>query len=260
MGDQHMDTSSNEYIKQRTIELYDQLPMEEEPRKARTDIRDEVLILNYKFFGYVASHKFVNNSYISYEDKFQSACLAYMEDWWKYRFTPKYRADLSFAVFFKPRITERMERDFDEVKYSVRRTLCMEASKQLNKHWGQVKYDDLQNVKLPPDKMKALQAMFGSMYPADLGDYETFMNAKPSKVSIDNDIALMGDKYNSIEDLLIHEMVECESKLSDLDLRRMSELYTIDYNLLVRKRNKAETMLYQRIQDNISINDQFSDK
>ena len=86
------------------------------------------------------------------------------------------------------------------------------------------------------------------------------MNAKPSKVSIDNDIAIMGDNYNSIEDLLIHEMVECESKLSDRDLKRMSDLYTIDYNLLVRKRTKAENLLYQRIQDNMSINDQFSDK
>lgn len=253
------DNLSNDYIKTRTIELYDQLPMIEEERKKRLDVRDEVLMLNYKFFGYVASHKFVNNSYISYEDKFQSACLAFMEDWWKFRYAPKYRTDLSFAVFFKPRITERMERDFDEVKYSVRRTLCMEAGKQLGKHWGQVKYDDLQNLTLPPDKMKALQAMFGSMYPADLGDYETFLNSKPSKVSIDNYIASVGDNYNTLEDMLIHEMVERESKLSDKDLREMSQLYSIDYNLLVRKRTKAEKILYDQIQNNLSINDQFDD-
>ena len=152
-----------------------------------------------------------------------------------------------------------MERDFDEVKYSVRRTLCMEAGKQLGKHWGQVKYDDLQNLTLPPDKMKALQAMFGSMYPADLGDYETFLNSKPSKVSIDNYIASVGDNYNTLEDMLIHEMVERESKLSDKDLRKMSQLYSIDYNLLVRKRTKAEKMLYDQIQNNLSINDQFDD-
>lgn len=253
------DNLSNDYIKTRTIELYDQLPMIEDERKKRLDVRDEVLMLNYKFFGYVASHKFVNNSYISYEDKFQSACLAFMVDWWKFRYAPKYRTDLSFAVFFKPRITERMERDFDEVKYSVRRTLCMEAGKQLGKHWGQVKYDDLQNLTLPPDKMKALQAMFGSMYPADLGDYETFLNSKPSKVSIDNYIASVGDNYNTLEDMLIHEMVERESKLSDKDLRKMSQLYSIDYNLLVRKRTKAEKMLYDQIQNNLSINDQFDD-
>ena len=101
--------------------------------------------------------------------------------------------------------------------------------------------------------------MFGSMYPADLGDYETFLNSKPSKVSIDNYIASVGDNYNTLEDMLIHEMVERESKLSDKDLRKMSQLYSIDYNLLVRKRTKAEKMLYDQIQNNLSINDQFDD-
>ena len=34
---------NNEQIKQKTIELYDQLPMELEERKARHDIRDQIL-------------------------------------------------------------------------------------------------------------------------------------------------------------------------------------------------------------------------
>ena len=57
----------------------------------------------------------------------------------------------------------------------------------------------------------------------------------------------------------LYEMVERESKLSDKDLRKMSQLYSIDYNLLVRKRTKAEKMLYDQIQNNLSINDQFDD-
>ena len=36
---------------------------------------DEIIELNYTFFGYVATHTYINNSSISYEDKFQSALL-----------------------------------------------------------------------------------------------------------------------------------------------------------------------------------------
>ena len=89
--------STADYIKRRTNELYDMLPDDEEGRKARTDIRDQVFTLNYKFFGYVATKTFINNNYISYEDKFQSACLAFMKMWYKYRWAPKYRSDLSFS-------------------------------------------------------------------------------------------------------------------------------------------------------------------
>ena len=68
-----MSESKKEYITRRTLELYDMLPDDEEGRKARLDIRDEVIELNYSFFGYVASHTFINNSSVSYEDKLQSA-------------------------------------------------------------------------------------------------------------------------------------------------------------------------------------------
>ena len=42
-----------DYIKRRTNELYDLLPTDKEERKKRYDIRDEVIELNYAFFGYV---------------------------------------------------------------------------------------------------------------------------------------------------------------------------------------------------------------
>ena len=59
------DKSATAEIKRRTIELYDQLPMDEEGRKARLDIRDQVIELNYNFFGFVASHM---------RTKFKAAC------------------------------------------------------------------------------------------------------------------------------------------------------------------------------------------
>ena len=149
---------SNEYIKKRTQEIYDSMPQDKELRKKCFKERDELVELNYSFFGYIAAHKFVNNSYITYEDKLQAALLHFCEIFWWYKWkgdeTHKaYRDDLAFTVFFKPRITEMMERDFDEVKYSLRRQLCMEAANQLGIHWAQLKYEDLAKVKLPEDKM-----------------------------------------------------------------------------------------------------------
>ena len=113
---------TNEQIKARTLELYAQLPPDEEGRKKRLDIRDEVLMLNYSFFGYLASHVYISNTSISYEDKMQSAIRCFLEIWWWYKWGQRYRTDLSFAVFFKPRIGEMMERELQEVKYSTKRT------------------------------------------------------------------------------------------------------------------------------------------
>ena len=94
--------SKQEWVKLRTLELYDYLPQTTlEERYTYTDIRDEIIELNYTFFGYVATHTYINNSSISYEDKFQSALLHFCTMWHKFRFAPKYRTDLSFAVFFK---------------------------------------------------------------------------------------------------------------------------------------------------------------
>ena len=110
-------------VKQKTRELYLSLPDELTARKARLDIRDQSIELNYTFFGYVASHTYIENNSITYEDKFQSALAHFCEIWWKYLWVGDethrgYRQDLSFAVFFKPRIGEMIERELNEVKYS----------------------------------------------------------------------------------------------------------------------------------------------
>ena len=66
-----MEPNNKGYIKQRTLELYALLPMDLEERQKQTAIRDEILKLNYKFFGYVAKETYVANA--EYEDKFQTA-------------------------------------------------------------------------------------------------------------------------------------------------------------------------------------------
>lgn len=243
--------SKNEEVKFQTLALYDQLSQDEEERKSRIDIRDKIIELNYSFFGYVASHTFINNSSVTYEDKFQSALMHFCECWWWYKWEKRYRTDLSFGSFFKPRIGEMIERELNEVKYSLRRSLCMEVGKQLGKHWGQVKYEDLSDPRLhlPVDKMNSLKAMFGAVYWADLSETELYMPAP--KINLTDEASYVTDKYNSITELLIQEMIERESQLTDSQLLEMSELYCIPYDYLKQLLPIALSALHKRLTDNL---------
>ena len=250
--------SAAEYRKQRTIELYDYLPQTTlEERRTFLDIRDAIIEMNYTFFGYIASHKFVNNSFISYEDKFQSALSHFCEMWEKYRYyLGKYRTDVAFGVFFKPRITECMERELDEVKYSLRRTLCMEVGNQIDKHWGKVTYEDLSDprVKLSPDKLASLQVMFGSMYAADLETHAMFIADDSNPIDSSD---LYSDNYDSLTDMLIHEMVTEERELVLKDLERLSELLGVPVSKLESLLPEAKQKLYNTLVNRIEIHDTF---
>lgn len=250
------DMTEDEWVKYRTLELYEFLPQTSlEERFEWTNLRDEIVRLNYKFFGYVASHTFINNSSISYEDKFQSACLHFCEMWHKYKFAAKYRTDLSFAVFFKPRVGECIERELNEVKYSLRRSLCMKAGEQLGKHWGQVKYDDLKDVNLPPEDMQSLQAMFGSMYVADLETHALFIE---STTDFSGEEKYYSENYNTIEEMLIHEMVSQEKKLDDKDLLELSVILDISYFELKNALPQAEETLHKMLEDELAIKQDFN--
>lgn len=253
-----MSTARNSEIKQKTLELYDSLSQDLDTRKKQIDIRDQIIELNYSFFGYIASTKFINNSSISYEDKLQSALLHFCECWWMYRWNGDethrgYRSDLSFAVFFKLRVEEMMERELNEVKYSIRRSLCMEVGQQLGKHWGQVKYEDLSKVNLPPDKMNSLKAIFGTLYMADLESHEMFI---PSPTyHIENEFERLSDKYDTVEELLIHDMIYLEEKLTDKKLKEMSEMYQIEFKVLKEALPRAERILYERLHKSLDMQD-----
>lgn len=235
-----------EYIKRRTNELYDQLPMDKEERKIRLDIRDEIIKLNYSFFGYVASNTFVENT--THEDKFQTALLSFMGMWWKYKWTPKYRADLSFTVFFKPRLSEEIRRYLSPVSYTTKRCLCMKAAEQVGKKWTEITYDDLPNVILPPQEMTALKSILGANHSVDLADMEVFLEAPMHQSSIEDYQTTM---YNSIEELLIQEMIEQESMLTDRQLKHLANLYTIDFDVLKGALPKALKILHDRLTENL---------
>lgn len=247
-----MGESSADRVKRLTLELYDQLPQDYEERIKRIDIRDKIFELNYTFFGYVASHTFINNPSVTHEDKFQSACCAFLKMWWKYKYAAKYRTDLSFAVFFRPRIGEEIERELNEVKYSLRRTLCMEVGNQIDKHWSQVRYEDLSDprVKLSVEKMNSLKAMFGTLYFADLEEHEQYLGS--DALSTFN---YPSDNYNSIHDFLIHEMIYQECKLTDSKLLEMADIYGMDFWDLKKALPQAEADLYRQLKDSIDLQD-----
>lgn len=250
-----------DYIKRRTLEIYDSMPQDKALRMRCLKERDELIDINYSFFGYIATHTFINNSSVTYEDKLQSALLHFCECFWWYKWDGSgdpnhkgYRSDLAFTVFFKPRIGEMIERELNEVKYSIRRSLCMEAGEQLGKHWGQVKYDDLSQVTLPADKMNSLKAIFGSMYWADLDTHAMFIAASSKIPSV---LDTLNDKYDSLEDLLIHEMIDVERRLTDADLVQMGDLYCISVEDLRRALPRAEDILYKQLKDHQQIAETF---
>lgn len=262
--DKPKEESMADYVKRKTNELYDLLPVGEgkdieAARRSRIDVRDAVFTLNYKFFGYVATHTFINNNYISYEDKFQSACTAFLKMWHKYRWTPRYRADLSFAVFFKLRIGEELERELNEVKYSVRRDLCMKVGDQLGKHWGRVTYEDLSDprLKLSGKDMAALQASFGSLYQADLEDQLLYRAAEPEQISLVERFAA-DDNYDDIPSLLIKELIDVERQLVAKDFRKLSEIYGISEEVLKAAYPEALSRLYQLCKSGYDVTDQYS--
>lgn len=291
--------ADTKYIKERTLEIYASMPQDKELRKQCIKERDELIELNYAFFGYVASKTFINNSSVTYEDKLQSAIMHFCECFWWYKWkgdeTHKgYRQDLSFTVFFKPRIGEMIERELNEVKYSVRRSLCMEAGAQLGKHWGKVTYDDLRNVNLPANKLDSLKAIFGSLYIADLSDYEMYFHDDHADddvfseewqynydvtivedvsndydsltnfqyiidtfIGTQEDVQIRYVYYDNIKELLKNDMMLLQTKLDDVELRKMSDMYGINFNVLKESLPEAEQELVEVLQQRIDIKSGF---
>ena len=254
--------SKKDWIKARTQELYDMLPQTTlEERNTHTEIRDEIIELNYSFFGYVAKNQYVTDPMATYEDKFQSALTNFCQMWAKYKFAPEYRTDLSFAVFFKPRLSECIRRDLNTVKYSLRRTVCKKAAEQLNKPWGKLTKEDIGKVKLTPQEMSVLEVIFSTQYDTTYEE-DTHLGIKfkvtPSEFSTSQGIDdIYTEQYDSLEDLIVHEMIEQESKLDDEYLLKMAQLYDIPFAELVKARPIGEQKLKYQLEEYMDIKDTF---
>lgn len=306
-----------EWIKARTQELYDMLPQTTlEERNTYTEIRDEIIEINYSFFGYVAKNQYVTDPMATYEDKLQVALMAFCQIWAKYKFSPngypdysedlefredaeyhngdfvykddklyrcksetpvcggwnnkqwqaqkKYRTDLSFAVFFKPRVSECIRRELNTIKYSLRRTICMKAATQLGKHWGQITKEDISKVKLTPQEMQILESIFNTQYEVSFDDAEIpSIHKSKNAVQQSDFIVSQGiddiytEEYNSLEDLIMHEMIEEQSKLDDAHLLKMAQMYGIPFSDLVKARPRGEEKLRTLLEEAIDIKDSF---
>lgn len=252
--------SNYAYVKERTLEIYDSMPQEKALRMQCLKERDEIIDLNYAFFGYIASHTYIRNNLASYEDKLQSALMHFCECFWWYKWKgdadhKAYRDDLSFTVFYKPRISEMIERELNVVKYSHRRTLCMKVGDMIGKHWAKVTYEDLSDprVQLSGQEMASLKAIFGALYNADLDTHSLFISAPCNPTNFD----LVTDQYDSVEELLIQEMIAEESKLDDKYLKSMADVYDINIETLKFYRPKAEKMLYDRLIEQRDLKESF---
>ena len=256
----------NEFVKTRTIELYDKLPMTSlEDRKACTEIRDEIIELNYPYFVYLAKKLYVDNSTVTFEDKLQTILSNFCILWPEWRF-PKinkygqYRdyKNLSFAVFFKPRLYELSRRELNVIKYSLRRSLCSKAASMLNKaKWSDVTKEDIDKLDLPKKELDILERIFNNKFTKDIDKPETSSDVKSVQLTVDTVEELYTENYDSVVDLIVHEMIEQESKLSDSHLLKMSNLYTIPYNDLLKARPIGEAKLKQRLEDAINLQSVF---
>lgn len=250
--------SDSEWRKQRTVELYSYLPQTSlEDRYKYTDIRDEVIYLNYKFFGYVAAHVYIKGKHCSYEDKFQSALTAFCQMWHKYMYAAKYRTDLSFSVFFKPRLSECVYRDLLTVKHTINRSLKMEAAEQLGIQYSKLTYDDLTKVNMAPDRMASLKAVFYADFEEDLETASIFVPASADTTVYEQE--LYSDDYDDVEHVLIKEMLEKERLLTLSDLVELSDVLGIDVKQLEEAQPRAEKMLYDELQSIIECKKAFSD-
>ena len=212
---------------------------------------------------YDPSATYTSEDYVFYEKELYEckSCTPVTGEWnpemWKRVKT--YRSDLSFAVFFKPRLKECITRELNTIKYSVRRQVCMKAAAQLGKHWGQLTKEDIAKVQLSPEEMQTLESIFSTKYDTPFED-TTAVKAKPMQsdfITIKGIDEIYTEKYDSLEDLIMHEMIEEQCKLDDAHLLKMAQMYDIPFVDLERARPIGEEKLRLLLEEAIDIKDSF---
>ena len=124
----------------------------------------------------------------------------------------------------------------------------MKAAQQLGKAWNEITYEDLSKVTLPADQMLALKSILGANIPVNMSDAELFLHSNRPVQGIEK---YQTDEYDTIEELLIQEMIETESQLTERDLKKLSKLYDIPYVELMNAYPKALIVLHKRLCDNL---------
>ena len=253
-------SQNSEYIKKRTLELYNMLPQNKDDRIQCLDIRDKIIELNYNFFIYLANSTYVKSDIVESEDKLQTCLYHFCKLWWLYLWDGTgdssrnhFRTDISFTTFFKPRISCAIRNDLTDISYTTRRTALLKIGKELGKKWTEVTLEDLSKVSnigtidmqiarmvLDPNCRSSFE--YESLF---IGD--SFSTTTPE---IPND-----EYYDSIEEMLIHETIEKEDKLTSKELKYLAEILNLDYKELKDAYPKALETLTERLKQ--SIQDQY---
>ena len=149
-----------------------------------------------------------------------------------------------------------MYQDLSDIKYTPKRNLTRKIAEQVGKPWTEVRKEDLSNpnLKLSPANRKYAETLFEIPNMKSLEDVSIFISNGTNEISIADQIS---DEYDSIEDLLVKEMVYNEKKLTDGYLKKLSEMLCIDYDQLLMARPIAEEMLLQKLRDNQFLRDTF---
>ena len=244
-------------IKARTNALYDSLPLDEAERKSNIAVRNEVVELNYEFFKFVASRAHPVGNHFDFEDKVQSGIMYFCNNiWHQYRWEGHTRMDLCFSTYFYPRVYKGLIQDLSEVKYTPKRNLTRKIAKQLGKPWTEVRKEDLSNpiLKLSPIDRKYAETLFELPNMRSLDDVCIYISTGAQEVSIADQIT---DEYDSIEDLLIKEMVYNEKRLSNAHLQKLADMLCLDIDELVLARPRAEEMLLVKLRESQFLKDTF---
>lgn len=238
----------------KTLELYNQLPQNKSERMNRHDIRDKIIELNYSLFHYIAAHTYIKNVSVDYEDKLQCGLYHFCRIWWMYKWDGtggngrSYRDDLSFATFFKPRISSLIRNDLQEISYTTRRTTLIKIGNILNKKWTEVTLEDLDKVTISTIDMNIARMVLDPNYRVSF-DYEMLFYAQQTQntsYTIPNP-----EEYNGIEEMLIHETIEKEDRLTNKELKHLAEILELNYKELIEIYPKALDILTQRLKDSI---------
>ena len=104
--------------------------------------------------------------------------------------------------------------------------------------------------------MDSLKAIFGTLYIADLDKHEPFLTSEDIP-SIEL-TSLSSDNYDTIEELLMREMIDREHKLTDSDIFKICDMYGLDNKTVKSKLKTAETMLYNRLHTSMNVRETFS--
>lgn len=236
-------------IKRRTLELYAELPTEDElARIARTDIRDELFTMHTKLLHKITQNTFLDHNRYDYDDRFQEVCLQFMEIWWWFQYPPRYKSGASFSSYFYIRLKERAERALNELSYSVYRSTLIQCQKLLGlQHWTDVKPEMLAQISGHSETVQlAMRMMHRNYYTAIEDHYELESTEKFS-----TNEAILGylDNPSNIKRLLISEMIVRETLLVGKELDEISETYSIPVAELYKHIELARIELYHRLKE-----------